>query len=276
MQLNVVRSRKSGCDVSHPIHPQPPGKRRFRPGFRSRVRARFGVSRAAANDWVPPRPHAPSSPLANTGAIWYQGEANFSRAWAYRALLPALIADWRTLFAQGDFSFYIVGLPAFMERKPTPDDDPWTELREAQALTAATVKNTGLATIVDTTHRGRYGHRIRTGRTPSGRGAVCVASQPTCQPVQWRGPARRSFSNRQLAAADGTERPVGDSLDPGRGLFVPPYAPRAARPAHRPTGELTATRTPQPFPFTGMPAYFASSRWIFVTRSTWPLAGKRS
>ena len=31
----------------------------------------------------------------------------------YRKLLPAMIGDWRKLFGQGDFPFYIVGLPAF-------------------------------------------------------------------------------------------------------------------------------------------------------------------
>ena len=59
----------------------------------------------------------PLAPLALTGAIWYQGEANGERAYQYRTLLPAMIADWRRLFAQGDFPFYIVSLPAFMHHQ---------------------------------------------------------------------------------------------------------------------------------------------------------------
>jgi sialate O-acetylesterase len=92
----------------------------------------------------------PVAPLAITGAIWYQGEANAERAYQYRTLLPAMIGDWRKLFGQGDFPFYIVSLPAFMHRRDQPGDDAWAELREAQALTARKVKNSGLAVTVDT------------------------------------------------------------------------------------------------------------------------------
>ena len=92
----------------------------------------------------------PVAPLSIRGAIWYQGEANFERAHQYRTLLPALIDDWRKLFRQGDFPFYIVSLPAFMQHRDQPGDDAWAELREAQALTARTVKNSALAVTVDT------------------------------------------------------------------------------------------------------------------------------
>jgi sialate O-acetylesterase len=92
----------------------------------------------------------PVAPLSIRGAIWYQGEANFERAHQYKTLLPALIGDWRKLFRQGDFPFYIVSLPAFMHRRDEPGDDAWAELREAQALTARTVRNSALAVTVDT------------------------------------------------------------------------------------------------------------------------------
>ena len=92
----------------------------------------------------------PLAPLALRGAIWYQGEAHFTRAHQYRTLLPALIGDWRRAFGQGDFPFYIVSLPAFMHRHDQPVADGWAELRDAQAQTARTVPNTGLAVTVDT------------------------------------------------------------------------------------------------------------------------------
>jgi len=92
----------------------------------------------------------PVAPLAIRGAIWYQGEANAERAYQYRTLLPAMIGDWRKLFDQGDFPFYIVSLPAFMHHRDQPGDDSWAELREAQALTARNVKNSGLAVTIDT------------------------------------------------------------------------------------------------------------------------------
>ncbi|MGD0464711.1 MAG: sialate O-acetylesterase [Tepidisphaeraceae bacterium] len=92
----------------------------------------------------------PIAPLALTGAIWYQGEANWERAHQYRKLLGAMIGDWRRLFAQGDFPFYIVSLPAYMHRRAEPGDDAWSELRESQALAARDVANCGLAVTVDT------------------------------------------------------------------------------------------------------------------------------
>ena len=66
---------------------------------------------------------APIAPLAITGALWYQGEQNSDRGYQYRKILPVTIADWRRLFGQGDFPFYIVSLPAFSHRSPTPIDD---------------------------------------------------------------------------------------------------------------------------------------------------------
>jgi sialate O-acetylesterase len=93
----------------------------------------------------------PIAPLAITGALWYQGEQNSPRGFQYRRILPAMIADWRKLFAQGDFPFYIVSLPAFKPRSATPvDGDEWTETRESQALTAASVPNSCLAVTIDT------------------------------------------------------------------------------------------------------------------------------
>ncbi len=93
---------------------------------------------------------APLAPLSITGALWYQGEQNSERGFQYRRILPAMIADWRKLFGQGDFPFYIVSLPTFRQRSETPTDDTWAETRESQALTAASVSNSCLAVTIDT------------------------------------------------------------------------------------------------------------------------------
>jgi len=93
---------------------------------------------------------APIAPLSITGALWYQGEQNSERGFQYRRILPAMIADWRKLFGQGDFPFYIVSLPTFGQRSATPIDDTWAETRESQALAAATVRNSCLAVTIDT------------------------------------------------------------------------------------------------------------------------------
>ena len=93
---------------------------------------------------------APLAPLSITGALWYQGEQNSDRGYQYRKLLPVMIADWRALFGQGDFPFYVVSLPAFGHRSATPIDDKWAETRESQALAASSVRNACLAVTIDT------------------------------------------------------------------------------------------------------------------------------
>jgi sialate O-acetylesterase len=92
----------------------------------------------------------PIAPLSIAGVLWYQGEQNSERGYHYRKLLPAMTADWRRLFAQGNVPFYIVSLPAFKHRSATPIDDAWAETRESQALTAASVPNSCLAVTADT------------------------------------------------------------------------------------------------------------------------------
>ncbi len=93
----------------------------------------------------------PIAPLAITGALWYQGEQNSPRGFQYRKILPVMIDDWRALFSQGDFPFYIVSLPAFTPRSAVPvDGDPWTETRESQAIAAAAVPNSCLTVTIDT------------------------------------------------------------------------------------------------------------------------------
>ena len=93
---------------------------------------------------------APIAPFSITGALWYQGEQNSERGFYYRKILPVMIADWRKLFGQGDFPFYIVSLPAFKQRSASPIDDVWAETRESQALAAAAVPNSCLAVTIDT------------------------------------------------------------------------------------------------------------------------------
>jgi len=66
---------------------------------------------------------APLVPYAMRGAIWYQGESNAGRAYQYRKLLPAMIADWRKAWGvtkPEDFPFYIVQLANFMAERPEP------------------------------------------------------------------------------------------------------------------------------------------------------------
>ena len=100
----------------------------------------------------PPKdPHSPSVlfnamlspviPYAVRGVIWYQGEANAPRAKEYRTLFPAMIADWRTRWGEGDFPFLFVQIAPFGKMPP--------EIREAQLLTALATTNTAMTVITD-------------------------------------------------------------------------------------------------------------------------------
>lgn len=90
----------------------------------------------------------PLVPYTLTGAIWYQGESNASRAYQYRTLFPLLIKDWRKQWNQGDFPFLFVQLANFREPAEVPKDDAWAELREAQSMTLS-LPNTGMAVTID-------------------------------------------------------------------------------------------------------------------------------
>lgn len=83
------------------------------------------------------------------GVIWYQGESNADNGYAYRKLLPALIADWRKNWQIGDFPFLIVQLANFMQEKAQPEESAWAELREAQYLTATKVPQCGIVCAID-------------------------------------------------------------------------------------------------------------------------------
>lgn len=89
---------------------------------------------------------APLIPYGIKGAIWYQGEANAGRAYAYRELMPLMIKCWRDNWGQGDFPFLMVQLAPFAGNMTSPT---WPELREAQLLTAQSTPNVGIAVITD-------------------------------------------------------------------------------------------------------------------------------
>jgi len=91
----------------------------------------------------------PLQPYAIRGALWYQGETNAGRAHQYRALLPAMIRNWRAAWGQGDFPFLIVQLAPFQKIVSEPGESNWAELREAQWLTARAVPAAGMAVITD-------------------------------------------------------------------------------------------------------------------------------
>lgn len=94
-------------------------------------------------------------PLRQTAArgwIWYQGEANAARAWAYRTLLSEMILGWRSAWGRDRMPFVVVQLPGFAGREDNPHPTPiWAELREAQL---AAVEALDAAQLIATTDLG--------------------------------------------------------------------------------------------------------------------------
>ena len=88
----------------------------------------------------------PVIPYAIRGAIWYQGEsivdANKGGIALYPRVQAALIYDWRALWGEGAFPFYIVQLAG----QEAASNNPL--VREAQA-TVLDLPNTGMAVASD-------------------------------------------------------------------------------------------------------------------------------
>ena len=84
---------------------------------------------------------APLQPYAIRGVIWYQGEANAGRSEAYCSLFPALIADWRAQWGQGDFPFLFVQLAPYKGTGP--------EIRDAQLHAWRATPNTAMVVTTD-------------------------------------------------------------------------------------------------------------------------------
>jgi hypothetical protein len=136
----------------------------------------------------------PLAPLSLTGAVWYQGEQNSPRGYEYRKLLPAVIASWRRLFGQGNFPFYIVQLPGFGPRSAVPTDDGWADIRESQAIVAASVAHSCLAVSDDT---GDAASLHPGNKKPVGdRLARCALARHYGRPVADSGPTPASIERR--------------------------------------------------------------------------------
>jgi sialate O-acetylesterase len=91
------------------------------------------------------------APLLNysiKGVIWYQGESNTHNPKEYESLFPAMIANWREKWKQGEFPFLFVQLANFMEAKAQPAESNWAALRQAQLKTLS-VANTAMVVTID-------------------------------------------------------------------------------------------------------------------------------
>ena len=111
----------------------------------------FGGSPINAQNQPSALYNAMIAPLINysiKGFLWYQCEANTTRAEEYAKLQPAMIADWRNRWKQSDAPFFYAQLPGFMDYNYLPSESQWAMLRESQ-LKSLSVPNTAMAVTID-------------------------------------------------------------------------------------------------------------------------------
>jgi sialate O-acetylesterase len=89
---------------------------------------------------------APETAYGIKGVIWYQGESNSRTKFApmYAKIFPALIADWRAQWRQGDFPFLFVQIANFKSNAT----EQWPIIREAQRRSLS-VANTAMVVTAD-------------------------------------------------------------------------------------------------------------------------------
>lgn len=93
-------------------------------------------------------------PYTLKGFLYYQGEEDDHKPETYYELLSALIRQWRTDWGDETLPFLLVQLPVF-QNEGEPDFKNWPLIREAQMRVFQTVKNTGIAIILE---QGEYGN----------------------------------------------------------------------------------------------------------------------
>jgi sialate O-acetylesterase len=121
----------------------------------------------------------PVIPYAIRGALWYQGE-NSEGPTDYRALLDALVADWRKQWNNPDLPLLVVQITA---QKP--------EFREKQLQFWQATPNTGLAVINDTCTADEKLH-VRYKETAGRRLSLIARAITYGEKIEYSGPVYQS------------------------------------------------------------------------------------
>ena len=169
----------------------------------------------------------PLIPFAIKGAIWYQGEANASRAWQYRSLFPDLISTWRQTFAAAmqnpalaTMPFCAVQLAPFKSIHDQPMESELAELREAQVL-ATQLPKVSLAITTDCGDELRIHPRRK---EPVGaRLALAARGIAYNQPIQWSSPFLHDYAivgDKAFLRFDGIGGGLVSSNGPPTGFAV--------------------------------------------------------
>jgi len=92
------------------------------------------------------------------GAIWYQGESNYTEPAQYQKLLQTMVAKWRSVWGQGEFPFYYCQIAPYdyAQLPPYNKGGKYNSafLRDAQRLDADKIPNSGMAVLMDIGQQG--------------------------------------------------------------------------------------------------------------------------
>lgn len=219
----VAAAKASGQPMPTPPKPDRPEPDMPDPIAMPSASKRPSVPTITANAMI-----IPLAPFAVKGVLWYQGEADISRAADYRDLLPRLISGWRTVWAQDVLPFLIVQLPG-NGKDPTPVASQGIPfLREAQAL-ALNIPGTGVTVTADIGDEAEVhpDNKIHVGR----RLALLAREKVYHENVVGTGPVFKSFT-----VSNGTVRVEFDGV--GTGLVIGEAPWRAKNAAVLPTDRL--------------------------------------
>lgn len=99
----------------------------------------------------------PLLPLAVSGYLWYQGEANAANPWGYQCAFPSMITTWREAWAQARPSATAAGTAAsaatpfiFVQLAPWPaNENGVLPVQRYAQLNALAVPNVGMVVAAD-------------------------------------------------------------------------------------------------------------------------------
>ncbi len=132
---------------------------------------------------------APLAPYSLKGFLWYQGETNSrqDRYANYAVLFPALIADWRMHFAQGDLPFLYAQISSFGSV-----GEHWGIIRDAQRQ-ALSIRQTSMTVTIDVGEL----HNVHPAdkQTVGHRMALAAEGMVYGLPVAYRSPTFRQVTN---------------------------------------------------------------------------------
>jgi sialate O-acetylesterase len=156
---------------------------------------------------------APVIPTAIRGVLWYQGESIVGSPDQYSLVQATLIEDWRGLWKQGNFPFYLVQLAANKPAPVEPGNSNVARVREQQAK-ALSLPNTGMAVTIDIgdaknihpKNKQDVGARLARIALAKTYGKAVVDSGPAYESMKIEGAAVRLIFKKQvggLVAKDG-------------------------------------------------------------------------